>query len=156
MFGYIYTRYNIYIFILQTYSDIGRATWAAQSVPHIAGSKSYARLRHEFVYFSSYNLFIIFIVLNIKIFLLLNETIMVYHAWIIYHDIYIYYKKGFFYNSYYFNRWISMGENLVRWSSIGWLTFIRMKLLFGRSPEIFMYFFYLFYIMVCTYFLIKH
>ena len=65
-------------------------------------------------------------------------------SWCIVHEscimIYIL-QKRFFYNSYYFNRWISMGGNLVRWSSIGWLTFIRMGLLFERSPEIFVYFF---------------
>ncbi|XP_073113440.1 uncharacterized protein [Elaeis guineensis] len=32
----------------QTYSAIGRAARAAQSVPHTSGSKSYARLRQEF------------------------------------------------------------------------------------------------------------
>ncbi|XP_073113114.1 uncharacterized protein [Elaeis guineensis] len=38
-----------YWFSERTYSAIGRAARAAQSVPHISGSKSYARLRQEFV-----------------------------------------------------------------------------------------------------------
>ncbi|XP_073118061.1 uncharacterized protein [Elaeis guineensis] len=35
--------------VIETYSAIGRAARAAQSVPHTSGSKSYARLRQEFV-----------------------------------------------------------------------------------------------------------
>lgn len=44
------TRYNFF-FILQTYADIGRAARASQSVPHTSGSRSYARVRQDYVSF---------------------------------------------------------------------------------------------------------
>ena len=73
---YIYITFLIWVLflILQTYSDIGRAARASQSVLHTLGSKSYVRVRQEFVSYLNYML--IFSIL--KYLCMYNDTNIIY------------------------------------------------------------------------------